>query len=121
MTNRRENTRVEFKTTIDLDFYGTTFTDCETSDLSLHGVFVSGVEGKSVGDKCNLTLHLAGATSDTILRIKGEVVRIEENGIGLKFFEIDLDSFYHLKNILYYNSGDPDMLEEEFQKQLKGT
>ena len=120
MTNRRENTRVEFRATIDLDFSGRIFTGCETSDLSLYGVFVSGVQGPVAGDQCDLSLHLSGATSDTVLRMKGELVRVEANGVGLKFFEIDLDSFYHLKNILYYNSGDPDVLEEEFQHRLAG-
>jgi hypothetical protein len=31
----------------------------------------------------------------------------------LHFVEIDLDSFYHLKNIIYYNSSDPDTIEQE--------
>ncbi|MBU0481684.1 MAG: PilZ domain-containing protein [Proteobacteria bacterium] len=120
MTNRRENTRVKFKGTIDLHFPGRSFADCETSDLCLHGVFVAGVSGLAAGDECDVSLRLSGATSDIVLRMKGKVARLEKNGVGLKFSEIDLDSFYHLKNILYYNSGDPDVLEEEFQRQLAG-
>ncbi len=118
MTNRRKNTRVEFAATVDLDFSGCNFTGCETSDLSLYGVFVSGVNNLKAGSECKLSLHLSGTSSDTVLRMKGEVVRVGGGGVGIKFLKIDLDSFYHLKNILYFNSGNPDMLEEEFQKQL---
>ena len=45
--------------------------------------------------------------------MKGEVVRVEPDGLALHFSEIDFDSFYHLKNIIYYNSEDPDQVDLE--------
>lgn len=116
--NRRRNTRVPFQSTMTLRFADKTHEECETQDLSMKGIFAVGVSGHKVGDKCDVALHLVGATSNLALQIKGEVVRVEENGLALHFFEIDLDSFYHLKNILYFNSENPDVLEEEFLKQL---
>lgn len=116
--NRRRNSRVSFQATITLDFAGMIYKECETHDLSMKGVFVAGVTGHKIGDKCDISLHLVGATSDLALKMKGQVVRVEGNGLALHFLETDLDSYYHLKNILYYNSENPDILEEEFSDQL---
>ena len=110
--NKRKNSRVPFHATITLNFPNQKHEECETVDLSLKGVFVVGLTGHSIGEKCRASLRLIGSTSDLTLKMKGEVVRIEANGMGLHFFETDLDSFYHLKNILYYNSENPDILDE---------
>jgi hypothetical protein len=113
MSNRRQHSRVTFETVIDLGFPGRCFEKCRTRDLSLKGVFVSGVEGRE-GEGCEVTLHLTGASSDLTLKMRGEVVRVEPGGIALRFSEIDLDSFAHLKNIIYYNTEDPDVLDQEW-------
>jgi len=113
-TNRRKNSRVTFRTTISLSFAGARYEQCETQDLSLKGVFVKGVHGHALGDRCDAVLCLTGSTSNLCLQMKGEVVRVTPAGVGLRFVEIDLDSFYHLKNILYYNSENPDQLDDEF-------
>ncbi len=60
-----------------------------------------------------MNLCLSGASSELCLQMKGEVVRVLDDGIGVSFIEIDLDSFHHLKNIVYYNAEDPDQIEEE--------
>ena len=48
-------------------------------------------------------------------------MRVEESGIGVNITEINVDSFIHLKNIIQYNSGDPEKTVEEFQNYLKNT
>ncbi len=116
---QRRNTRVSFQTIVDLDCGGKTFTACETRDLSLKGVFLAGIIGPAAGDGCDLTINLSGGSSDLRFRVKGEVVRVDADGVGIIFVEIDLDSFYHLKNIVYYNSGDPDRLADEFISQIR--
>lgn len=118
MENKRQNTRVPFKITISLDFPDQRHAECETTDLSLKGVFVLGVTGHQVGENCRVSLQLAGSTSHLTLQMKGKVVRVEENGLAMNFSEMDLDSFFHLKNILYYNSADPDTLDAEFHTQI---
>lgn len=117
--NRRKSTRVPFKATVDLIFDGREYLKRQTSDLSLTSVFVPGVTGHEAGETCRLNLHLTGLSSDILLHMKGRIQRVEQDGIGLEFFEIDLDSFYHLKNIVYYNSGDPDKLEDEFFEHVR--
>ena len=111
--DRRKNTRVPFQTTADVWFSDKNYTHCETENLSVKGVSVLGISSHQIGEKCDLSLALSGSTSELKLTMKGEIVRVKENSIGLKFTEIDLDSFYHLKNIIYYNSENPDKIESE--------
>ncbi len=113
---RRKNTRVPFQATIDLLFPGRHYTDCETENLSLKGVCVPGISGHEVGETCEVALALSGSTSQLVLNMQGRVVRVEAERIALVFTEIDLDSYYHLKNIIYYNSEDPDKIEQELQE-----
>ncbi|ADH86992.1 PilZ domain-containing protein [Desulfurivibrio alkaliphilus] len=117
--NRRHNSRVPFQATATLRFDHHTYEHCQTSDLSLKGVSVEGINGHQVGEQCRVELYLTGSTSNLRLQMKGEVVRVEQNGLALRLFAMDLDSFYHLKNIIAYNLGDPDQVEEEFSRQLE--
>ncbi|HIJ89711.1 MAG: PilZ domain-containing protein [Desulfobulbaceae bacterium] len=119
MKNKRKNSRVPFQIIIGLDFPDQSHAECKTADLSLKGVFVLGVTGHKIGEKCLVSLRLVGSTSHLTLKMKGTVVRVEEDGLALHFYEMDLDSFFHLKNILYYNSEDPDALDEEFSAQIE--
>jgi len=116
---RRKNTRVPFQATVDLTFGDKTYSNCETENLSIKGVSVPGISGHEKGESCMVALSLSGSTSELKLNMQGEVVRVEDNRIALLFTEIDLDSFYHLKNIIYYNSEDPDRIEQELQGALK--
>ena len=119
MENKRKNSRVPFQIIIGLDFPDQSHAECETEDLSLKGVFVLGVTGHKVGENCLVTLRLVGSTSHLSLKMKGTVVRVEEEGLALHFYEMDLDSFFHLKNILYYNSENPDALDDELSAQIE--
>jgi hypothetical protein len=110
---------VPFQVVISLAFPDKSHVDCETADLSLKGVFVPGVTGHTIGENCLITLNLAGSTSHLKLQIKGTVIRVKQDGLALHFYEMDLDSFFHLKNILYYNSEDPDKLAEEIYTQIE--
>jgi len=121
MENKRKNSRVPFRATVSLDFPGRSHAECETVDLSLKGVFVIGPAGHKPGERCRISLQLSGSTSHLTLQIKGTIVRVEKNGLALHFEEMDLDSFFHLKNILAYNSGNPDKLDDELAEQIENT
>ncbi len=110
---RRKNTRVPFQTTADLVFSDRRYSQCATENLSIKGISVLGISGHTLGDICDVSLALSGSTSHLRLAMKGKIVRVDANGIALHFTEIDLDSFYHLKNIIYYNSENPDTIEQE--------
>ena len=111
---KRRTTRVKFHTSVDLKFTDTTYEQCEILDLSVKGVFVLGITDRRQDQECEVTLQLSGASSELKLEMKAKVVRVTEDGIGLYFHEVDLDSFSHLKYIVYYNSENPDLSEENY-------
>ena len=113
---RRKNTRVPFQATADVRIADKNYTHCETENLSVKGVSVLGISGHKVSEKCDVSLALSGSTSELKLTMQGEIVRVQQDSIALKFTEVDLDSFYHLKNIIFYNSEDPDKIESELTK-----
>ena len=110
---RRKNTRVPFQTTADVVFGDQRYDQCATENLSIKGISVLGITGHGMGETCNISLALSGSTSQLKLTMQGKVVREDTDRVALHFTEIDLDSFYHLKNIIYYNSADPDTIEQE--------
>jgi len=121
MQDKRKNTRIPLKVIIGLDFPNQSHAECKTADLSVKGVFVLDVPGHQIGEHCRVSLRLEGSTSHLSLEMKGKVVRVEGNDLALHFYEMDLDSFFHLKNILYYNAEDPDVLDEELTSQFESS
>ncbi len=111
-TEKRKNTRVKFHTTVTAFFSDKVYEECELKDLSTGGVFVYGITGPKKGDTCDLALRLVGATEDFAVQVKGQVVRVAPEGVGIIFLETDIDSLAHLQNIVYYNTPNPDQLDE---------
>jgi uncharacterized protein YhfF len=67
----------------------------------------------------NVEIHLSGTTSMLKVELKGRIVRAETRGMAIRFEEIDLDSFIHLRNIIAFNEGDGDKVMNEFYQYLK--
>jgi hypothetical protein len=82
---------------------GQIFEDCQTSNISVSGVFVEGVSGVKLWDKCAVAFHLIGRSSSLVLAMTGQVVRLQDDGVALQFDEVGEDSFCHLQNIVYSN------------------
>lgn len=101
---RRKHTRVHFCTTVDVTFSDTSYIDYATENLSTQGVFVDNIPNRTLGEPCHITLKLTGSAEELALSMQAEVIRLENNGIGLHFTDIDIDSFSHLRRIIYYNS-----------------
>ena len=85
----------------------------QTRDISLKGLYCYSDTKFSAGTPCELELHLTSTSSKLVLFLKVRVVRTDEKGMGIRFEEIDLDSFLLLKDILNYNSGDPEQIDLE--------
>ncbi|MCP3941227.1 MAG: PilZ domain-containing protein [Desulfobacteraceae bacterium] len=77
-----------------------------SKDLSQRGLFVSTDKRFASGTLCFVKIYLAGGIEKIELSIEGTVVRQTEIGIGIVFNSMDVDTYSHLKNIVYYNSVD---------------
>lgn len=54
-----------------------------------------------------------GGDEDLTLEIKGRVRRSDAQGTAIEFLEIDADDVEHLRNLVLYNSADPDRIVDE--------
>jgi hypothetical protein len=71
----------------------------QTRDVSLKGIYCYNDIKFSAGTTCEVELHLTDTSSKSVLFLKGRVVRTDAEGMGIKFEEMDLDSFFLLKDI----------------------
>jgi hypothetical protein len=82
----------------------------QTRDISLKGIYCYSDIKLSAGTPCEVELHISDTGSKLVLFFKGRVVRTDDSGMGIRFEEMDLDSFFSLKDILDYNTGDPERI-----------
>lgn len=102
--DKRKFIRVDFSTEINLMSQGEHhYFEGSSKDISLKGVFIYTDKDIPVDTLWDVVLVLLGANPALKLHIKGKVVRKSEEGIGIEFIEMDLDSYTHLKNIVKYN------------------
>ena len=115
-TERRKNLRVLFNASVcisQIGDQGRRVCSNDTRDISLKGLYVLTRSPFPVRTACRVELKLSGESSDLTLKINGEVVRIDGEGMGIRFTGMDIDALIHLKNILYYNSGEPERIDGE--------
>lgn len=72
----------------------------QTRDISLKGIYCYSDIKFSIGTPCEVELHISDTISKLVLFLKGRVVRTDNSGMGIQFEEMDLDSFFLLKDIL---------------------
>ncbi len=112
---RRRNLRVPFVTQVKiepLDGSGVVITET-SKDISMQGIYCFTENPLPKGTRCLIEIMLTGTSSELKLKIEGHVIRSDSQGMALYFDVLELDSFIHLKNILYYNSGDPERIDRE--------
>ena len=111
---KRKNTRVHFNTRVVLKC-----TDIEieavahSKDISMKGIFVETDRKLPIGTHCDVEIFLSGTSSQLALSMKGLVVRDIPAGLGIHFESIEVDSFFHLKNLIMYNTSNPEAIEDE--------
>ena len=113
---KRATTRVEFHTRGELHYGGKTVSG-SVENLSLKGMlFVpeEPAEDLTMSAEVDVQISLTGTGSSLSFGLEGKVVRIGEKGVGIRFTEMEFDSFVHLRNIVAYNTGNEDKIMEEF-------
>ena len=106
--DRRKYSRVGFATEIKIVLKARDQIALEgnSKDLSLKGLFVSTDKKFEPGTLCSVKIYLTGGIEKIELLIDGTIVRETDTGIGIVFNSMDVDTYSHLKNIVYYNRVD---------------
>ena len=112
--DKRRRTRVHFKTQVVLKTgISEIKAGAQSSDISMKGMFITTDEKIPVGTPCDIEIVLSATTSRLALNIKAVIARQDKDGLGITFDSMDVDSYFHLKNIVMHNVSDPDVIEEE--------
>lgn len=82
-------------------------------NLSMAGMFLVTNEQLAEGEAVDITIVLTGTLPEIAVNFSGIVTRIAEDGVGITFEKMDLDSYIHLKNIIAYNIDDAEKVMEE--------
>ena len=109
---RRKHSRVGFATRITVRLESgakAVSLEANSRDLSLKGIFVRTPERFPLDTGCVVDIYLTGGVDEIRLEVKGRTVRQTDDGVGIVFESMDVDTYTHLKNIVYYNSTDDSL------------
>jgi len=108
----RRFSRVRFEEQCLLE-YGSRSLEGRLLNISLKGALVEfRDEGIFIpGDRWRLAFHLGNP--DFVMRFGAEVVHTASRLAGFSFVESDLNTMFHLRNLLEARLLDPDRLKEE--------
>lgn len=84
----------------------------QTRDISLRGIYCISSSKLPIGTMCRLSFYIQGQSKPEF-SVKARVARVDENGMGFEFVEMTLDDLTFLKNLMYYNTGDPERVDQE--------
>ncbi|OQZ05122.1 MAG: hypothetical protein B6D34_00795 [Candidatus Brocadia sp. UTAMX1] len=113
MCGYRYFNRLKFQARAQIEHSNKTYA-AELFDISLRGALLHSIVllPLTKGTCCALKIHLP--TSHISLKFHAELVHLNENNCGFKFLEADIDTMTHLRNLLGYNTGNPDQITDEF-------
>ncbi len=112
--DKRSYARVPFDRKARLVLNGRTYEDQPIRDLSLIGMFIAGSFDASVHDICTVELRETGPNSSLTLKFTARIVRVEQDGLGLEFQDMQQDSYMFLQTMILYATPDPLRVAEEF-------
>lgn len=100
---RRATQRVPLKATVNVLQEGKHLaTDISAKDISLDGINLHTSSPLPMSQICDLEITISGPSSVLQLRAKGKVLRDDLHSAAIKFTELDIDTYMHLKNIVNY-------------------
>ncbi len=111
MQEKRRFTRVLFDVPAQIDIAGKVFSVDQLVNLSVGGCLIEIEVAARSGDICQITIPLSSGESN--VRVEGEIIRVKDGEMSVKFISIDLESLHHLQNIIKFNASDPDSIEDE--------
>lgn len=113
---RREFIRVPFNTEAEVVACGRTVRSTDGLDISLGGVRISCCVQYdfALGTPCDVRIILRAADARELIEARGTIVRSEKGCLGIRFTEIDLDSYQHLRQLILNNTTEPERAEKEF-------
>src|SRR5512141_2808496 len=112
---KREFIRVPFNTTVEVRVQDRVIRSHEGINISMGGVGLSTPDPIPPADAlCRVTINLGGSENPIRIEVKGTIVRSQGGSLAVKFIDLDIDSYQHLRQLIVNNADDPDRAELEF-------
>ncbi|MCA9782585.1 MAG: PilZ domain-containing protein [Candidatus Cloacimonetes bacterium] len=116
--NSREFTRVMVRVTVNLADGERSIVSSRSRDLSLNGIFLYCEPTLEPGTTCDVGIDLGGEEG-LVIRAQARVVRVDPDGLALGFEHlVGSDSLEHLQNLVRYNAGEVENVEEELRRHV---
>lgn len=113
--DRRRFSRVDFHHAIDLRNAQGTLYHGAFNDISLRGMLFWSDPLPAAGEE----LHGALPLGEEKMILAGTVVRSDPgSGAAIRFHDLDVESFSHLRRLVSLNMGDADRIDREFFSTL---
>lgn len=101
---RRTTQRVQLHAAVTVKFEDQLFAaDTDLRDISLDGMNISISVPMPVNHICDLEIIISGPSSILQLRARGRILRQDSHSAAVKFTELNIDSYMHLRNIVLHN------------------
>lgn len=101
---RRGASRVALEAMVNLKVDGNTIiAQTDLRDISLDGVALVNTGPTPINTICDFDITITGASSVLKISGKGRILRQDAMGTAIKFTELEMDSYLHLKNIILLN------------------
>lgn len=113
--NRRAFHRIFFEAPVAVVHNGHSH-KAELLDVSLNGALLkkTGNWSPESGQTVELKIALSGSP-ETIIAMQATVSHVENDHVGLKRDNIDMESISHLRRLVELNLGDSEMLHRELE------
>lgn len=113
--SQRKQPRIPFQGKVDLFFTGRHCPACAVQNLSLIGMWVACCpDPDAEGSQCDIEFHDEVASTNRPLRMRGEVVRTDDQGFALIFLNMNVRTCNDLEEFILEQGGPPLMEENEF-------
>jgi hypothetical protein len=115
MEEKRRFMRVPFNTEVEIQANDHTIRSTKGINISLSGLRMSiEQDAPPVGASCQVKITLSMSEHRVAIDAKGNVIRSDPRHVAIRFTELDLDSYHHLRQLIINNAEDPEQAEREF-------
>ena len=114
---RRKHTRVPLRFNAELSFADGELFNGATEDMSFGGAYIvcEHLADTERRDNCTVTIINPAGDEPLQIPIKCRIVRADQRGVGIRFISMDINDYQQFKQLMVYNSADPDTLMAELE------
>lgn len=114
-SDKRGFIRIPFDTEVEIDAGMDIIRSNRGINLSMSGLHLTAADAAPpVGTPCRVSIILQTAALRVVIKAGGQISRSGPGDLAVEFSDLDLDSYFHLRQLILLNTDDPERAEREF-------